>query len=478
MLSRTIAPFVAAAFLAGCASTSPKDAIKDVHTAVQERSGHKVHWNRGTEEDKKAEEAIDKLLQRDLTVDNAVQIALISNASLQAKFEELAISQADLVEAGLLSNPTLTFGRTAWEAEHISPNLFASVEQSFLDLLTMPMRKRVAATELEAAKLDLGHEVLKLAAEVRQAYYEALAAEQVAKMRGLVDDASQTSAEIAHRQYDAGNMSDLALNTELSLFAETTLDRHRATGEAAVAREKLNKLMGLWGRRTGWKMAAKLPELPKAEDSLENLESKAIEQRLDIGAARRNVQAMSSVLSLAKTTRWVGSINVEVEAGRLRHNRRFSFGPSVSLEIPLFNQRQAQIAKLEAYKRQAESSLRALSVDARADVRSARARVITARAVVEQYAKSIVPLREKVVHFSQEQYDAMLVGVYQLIEAKRSEYDAYRAYIEALRDYWVARSDLELAVGGRVGAAPKATPQPPAAPQPAAAPAHSHGGTR
>jgi cobalt-zinc-cadmium efflux system outer membrane protein len=464
---------VGVALLAGCASTSANGPFKDVATAVSARSGHAIRWNQETRDDREAETAVDQLLRRELTVDGAVQVALLANPSLQAEFEELAISQADLVQAGLLKNPTFTFGRTAWEAEHISPNLFASVEMDFLDIVTMPMRKRVAATELEATKLEIGDHVLELAAQVREAFYDALAAEQVVAMRRLVDDAAQTSAELARRQHEAGNMSDLALNTQLSLCAQTALDRRRAEGEAAVAREKLNKLMGVWGPRTGWKMAARLPDLPKEEASLENLESMAIGQRLDIGAARRNVQAMEYALGLAKTTRWFGAVNIAVEAGRLRHSGRFSFGPSVALEIPLFDQRQAQIAKLEAFKRQGETVLRGLAIDVRADVRSSRARVLTARGVVEQYAKSVVPLRENVVRFSQEQYDAMLLGVYQLIEAKQAEFDAYREYIEALRDYWIARSDLERAVGGRVGApAPAVVNHPAAAVAPPSA--HSH----
>jgi cobalt-zinc-cadmium efflux system outer membrane protein len=457
----------------GCASTSAKEPFKDVAQSVSARSGHKIRWNQGTDNDNEAETALDRILSRELAVDGAVQVALLANPALQAKFEELAIAQADLVQAGLLKNPVFGIGITAWEQEHISPNIFATVEQDFLDIVTMPMRKRVAATELEATKLELGDHVLELARHVREAFYNALAAEQVVAMRRLVDDASQTSAELARRQHDAGNMSDLALSTQLSLSAQTSLDRRRSEGEAAVAREKLNKLMGAWGPRTAWKMTARLPDLPREEASLENLESMAMEQRLDIGAARRNVQALEYALGLAKTTRWVGSVNVAVEAGRLRHSGRISFGPSVALEIPLLDQRQAQIAKLEAFKRQGENMLRALAIDVRADVRASRARVSTARGVVEQYATSVVPLRENVVRFSQEQYDAMLLGVYQLIQAKQAEFDAYREYIEALRDYWIARSDLERAVGGRVGASASAAVNHPAA---AIAPpsAHSH----
>ncbi|MFZ5894705.1 MAG: TolC family protein [Myxococcota bacterium] len=440
------------AFASGCASTSAKPAFDEVARTVTAHTGHSVRWNQGGAEDRQVERAIDDLLKRDLTPDAAVQVALLANPALQAEFEELSISQADLVQAGLLRNPVFSIGRTAWEGEHLSPNLFASLEMDFLDLLTMPFRKRVAATELEATKLAVGYRVLELAAEVREAYFTAQAAEQMLALRRLVEDAANASAELAKSQHGAGNMSDLALNAELALAAQATLDRERAAGEAAILRETLNKHMGLWGARTAWKIAAKLPELPQSEPTVNRLESVAIAQRLDVAAARRSIQAMDYGLSLAKGTRWTGTVNVSVEAGRLRDTKRLSFGPSVALEIPLFDQRQAQIAKLEAYKRQAENRLRSLAIDVRSDVRASQARVATARAVVEQYGKVLVPLRENVVRFSQQQYDAMLLGVYQLLQAKQTEVDTYREYIEALRDYWIARSELEHVIGGRLDA--------------------------
>jgi len=167
------------ALLLGCASTSAKPAVEDVARDVKSRSGHAVRWKENTTEDKEAAKAIAQLLARDLDADAAVQIALLGSPSLRAKLEELAIRQSDLVQAGLLKNPVFTLGRTAWEMEHIAPNLFATVEQDFLDILTLPMRKRVAATELEATKLEIGDHVLELAAQVREAFYTAQAAEQI-----------------------------------------------------------------------------------------------------------------------------------------------------------------------------------------------------------------------------------------------------------------------------------------------------------
>lgn len=445
---------LAAFLLAGCASTSPTDAVKDVNAQISARVGHDVRWDRNTKEDAEARQAIDKLLANELTVDAAVRIALLTSPRIRGKLEELAIGQADLVQAGLLSNPSFGIGITAWEKEHIDPNLFMSLEQSFLDIVTLPMKKRVAATELEARKLEVAFEVVDVAAEVRRAYFHAQAAEQTAAMRTLLNEAAQTSAELARRQAEAGNMNDLALSSELALAAEQSLELRRAMTEAAVARAELDKHLGLWGTRTNWKLPRRLPDPPAEEAPLEHLEQTAIENRLDLAAGRRSVQAMESALTLAKTTRWVGKVDVSVDAGRLRGSHHYSFGPSVAIEIPLFDQRQAAIAKLEAMTRKNEDDLQALAIDIRADVRASRAKLMAARATVADYARTIIPLRESIVKYSQQQYDAMLLGVYQLLQARQAEFTAYADSIAALRDYWIARSELERTIGSRLTVKP------------------------
>jgi cobalt-zinc-cadmium efflux system outer membrane protein len=457
---------------AACASTSPERPVREVADNVEARSGHRLRWNGGTSEDAEVERAIDQLLAGELTVDSAVEVALLGSPALQAKLEELSIAQADLVQAGLLKNPVFAIGRTAWDHEHIDPNIFVSLEQSFLELLTLPLKKRLAATELEAAKLSIADDVLEVAAATREAFYTAQAAAQVLAMRRLVEEASQTSAELARRQHDAGTMNDLTLSTQLSLAVQATLDRRRAESEAAVARERLNKRMGVWGPRTAWRTGSRLPDVPAEEPELDHLESVAIAQRFDVGAARRNLEALEYAVGLAKTTRWTGTLMFAVEAGRLRGSKHYSFGPSVAIELPLFDQRQAQIARLDALRRQADDELRSLAIDVRADVRAGAARLTTARALVLDYARVVVPLREKVVRFSQQQYDAMLLGVYQLIQAKQSEFEAYREAIEALRDYWIARSDLERTIGGRLTSPPKADPKATTAPP--SPPNHPH----
>lgn len=436
-------------FVAGCASTSPRDAFDD----VKKMTNAHPRWDENAWEDDETGRAIDHLIDQELTADAAVEVALLASPRLKQTFEELSIAQADLVQAGLLKNPVLTVGTTAWESEHIDPNLFVSVEQDFLDIVTLPLRKRVAGAELEARKLQVADEVLELAAEVRTAYYTAVAARQQLEVRKLLEEAGDLSAELAKKQHEAGNISDLSLGQELALASETRLARIDAENEATQSRERLTKALGLWGPRVRFKTPSRLPDLPKQDPAMD-LEKTAMEHRLDIAAARSQVVALDRSLTLAKTTRWTGTVTAGLQVGRLRGSKRLGFGPQVSIEIPLFDQRRGAIAKLEAMKRQAEEHQQELAIDARSDVRAADARVKNRRALVDEYASKVVPLREQNVKLGQQEHDAMLIGLYQLVALKQAQWDAYRNQIEATRDYWIARADLDRATGTRLPGAP------------------------
>ena len=435
----------------GCASTSPEPAFKDVSQLVLQRSGQRVRWNQAGAEDAQVARAVKDLLARELTSDAAVQVALLNNPRLLATYEELSIGQADVVQAGLLKNPVFGARITAAERDALDPNLVFDVTQDFLGVLLLPARKKIAETQLEEVKLRVADQILDLAAEVRSALYTAVGAMQVLAMRRAVRDAALVAAELAKSQADVGNLSDLAQATEQGLFEQVDLDAARSEGDVVAARERLTRLMGVWGPSAAFRIPERLPDLPADEVSLTHLESAAVAQRLDLLAAKKEVEATGYALSLVQSSRWVGALDVGVEGARLRDGN-VAVGPSASVELPIFDQRQAAIARLEAQLRASEHRYAARAIDIRSAVRGARERVVLARSIVERFRTTLVPLRERIVALAQQQYDAMLLGVYELLLAKQNEVNAYREYIEATRDYWLARSDLERAVGGRLTA--------------------------
>ncbi len=445
-MRRALLVLAMAAPTVGCV---PKEAgFPDVARAVESRTGYKILWNRGGAADGEVATRVSALLAKPLGVDEAVQIALLGNRRLQGTYEDLMIAQADVVQAGLLRNPVLSGSLRFPLDQRGAPNIEVGVEQDFLDVLLIPARKRLASSAFEAAKLRVGSEVLRLAADVRVAYFTLQGAQQVASMRRTIAEAGSASVELAQRQHDAGNISDLDLAGEQALYEQIRLDLARSEGEILGAREHLIRLMGLFGEGVSFTLPDRLPDLPAADPSLDHLETLAITRRLDVAAAREEAQTSAHQLALASGGRWlVGGVGADVE--RDVDGKRV-VGPTARLELPIFDQKQALLARLEAELRQRQERLAALAIDARSEVREARGRVLATRAVAVHYRSVVIPLRERIVALSQQHYDAMLLGVYQLLMAKQSEVTSYREYIEAVRDYWIARAELARATGGKL----------------------------
>ena len=485
MTHRLIAIFITLmciGVLTGCASVPKEAGFPDVQNIIEQRIGSRVHWNQGTSEDAAVVDAVRSMLQQELTIDEAVQIALLNNRSLQATYEELGVAQADLVQAGLLRNPL--FGASFRFPDktvggHRSTNTEFSVVQDFLDLLVRPLRKKVAAAQFEQTKLRVGNTILNLAAEVRSAYYTLQADEQTIEMRRTVVQATEAAVDIATRQHDAGTLKTLDLANQQGFHDQAKLDMTRTDIQIVADRERLNRLMGIWGADTMWKLPERLPELPESEIPMEHLESIAVSQRLDLAAARQETQVIAHALSLTRKYRYFYVFDVGVDSEHDVADDVTFTGPNLTLELPIFDRRQASISRLEAQLRQSLQRLASLAIDIRSEVREIRERLLAARNVAKYHHDSILPLRQRIVDESQLYYNGMLIGVYELLLAKQNQINAGREYIETLRDYWIARSDLERAVGGRLIVTEETT-QPPAQPmeqpatQPSKLPNHIH----
>ena len=127
-----------------------------------------ISWNNGTELDKEATEKAGSLLKRKLTADDAVQIALLNNRDLQAVYSDLGVAQADLVQAGLLSNPIFDAAVMFPVSGGGQPDLELSAAMNFLNIFYIPLRKRVAAARFEEVKTRLAGSVLDFAGRVRE----------------------------------------------------------------------------------------------------------------------------------------------------------------------------------------------------------------------------------------------------------------------------------------------------------------------
>src|SRR5712671_3271209 len=139
----------------------------------------------------RAKGSVQGLLRRDLTVDTAVQIALLNNRGLQASYNELALAEADLVQDSLPPNPTFSISRISGDG---ALEIERQVVGDILALATLPFRSEIARQRFQKAQLRAAEETLRLAADVRRAYYRAVAANELV---GLLSDAKSTAESTA-----------------------------------------------------------------------------------------------------------------------------------------------------------------------------------------------------------------------------------------------------------------------------------------
>lgn len=435
--------------LAGCATVPREAGFPDVQKLVSERGVDRVHWNQGTPEDQAVAAAVDRLLKRELSAEEAVQVALLNNRSLQATYADLMVAQADVVQAGLLKNPVFEGEFKIHEADG-DLAFEGSIVQDFVDVFQIPLRKRIAEGQFETAKLRVAEAVLAVALETRSAFYRLQADQQLLELRKTVLDASEASYAVAQELRWAGNITELALLQERAQLEQAKVDYAAAEAMVLADREQLSALMGVWGSAGEWRIAPRLSD-PSATTPLaiDALERNAVRNSLALAAYRQQYVTAGGRLQLIRPFAWLP----EGEAGvAAEHDSAdgWALGPAVALPIPLFDQGQARTATALAELNRTRDLYAAKAIEIRAAARAAAVRLRAAQERVAYYRQVILPVRQRVLDQTQLQYNAMQVGVFQLLQARQDQVRAGGEYIEAMRDYWLSRARADAIAAGHV----------------------------
>ena len=439
------------AALSGCASLPTDSGRGDVAGLLKQR-GHEVPANDDVDAGRRL---LTELAGKPLSARDAIHLALINNPGLRAEYAQLGFAAAEVYDAGRLSNPRLSVSVLFTGDSDFGHEGSLGLVQSFTSMLLLPARSRFAEGEFERAKLLVGTAALNLAADTERAYTRLAATWQVLMMREAIAKAAQASADLAQRFFDAGNINRLELAMEQAATSQAQLNALGARAEVTLARNALNRLMGLAASEDAWKIADQLAAPVPDEDDTDTLFTLADRSRLDLAAARKNVTLLADALGVTRRFRYIGAIDLGIETSREIDGSRIT-GPTLSLELPLFNQGQGKIARSEAQLAQAEAELRGLEIAISNGVRRAVVEVTAAKQRAEHYRTSLIPLREAIVARTQEQVNFMLVGQFELLLAKQQEYDAYQGYLETVRDYWLARVELAREVGAPLPSAAQA----------------------
>ncbi len=420
---------------AACAPTAiDTDSLRSAADARQRSSGTRVPLTRN----------VKALLARPLTAEAAAQVAVLNNRGVQAAVEELGIAQGRLSQARRLPNPSVE-GAVRFEGEG-SPELEVGAMLDITDLLLLASRASAASAEVEAAKLGAIGSILDLSYDTRRAFYVYQAAAELLELRRTVLQAFNSSADLAIRLREAGNITELDLANQRSLFEEARFDLQEAEVGVAAARERLNALMGLWGRGTEWRVEPRLPDVPERELSLDELERTTIERSIELAITKKRFAGAAERVNVARARGFLPELKAGVSAER---NEGWGVGPAVELEVPLFYQGQGEVGVAKAEMRQQQNLHADVAVTLRAGARNAATRLSAKREAVLRYQRVLLPLKQQVLDQTQLEYNAMLVGLFQLLQAKRAQVQTAAAYVDQHREYWIARTNVEQLLAGR-----------------------------
>ena len=445
---RAIRAVLLALALGGCATFSPDGGMDAVSSLAAERTGQDLRLPHGSGDDEATQAELARLLKEALGPDQAVRVALLNNRGLRASLAELGVAEADLVQAGRIANPGVSFSRMSGGGD---TEIERSVMFDLVGLLTMPIRRDIEARRFEGAKLVAATAAVQLAADTRKAWFDAVAAGQSARYARQVNEAAQASGELARRMAQVGNLSTLDQAREQAFSLEAAAQLARARHGATAARERLARLLGVWGEHTAFTLPERLPELPAMPREAGDIEAAAMRQRLDLRLAQLEAQSTARALGLSRAT---GFVNV-LEAGYANASKSGApreNGYEIELALPLFDWGGARVAKAEAIYMRSVHRTAALAVNARSQVREAYSAYRTSFDIARQHRDQLVPLRKKISEETLLRYNGMLLSVFELLADARAQVAGVNAAIEAQRDFWIAETELQAAISGAGGA--------------------------
>ena len=442
---RTIAALVSASlFLGGCATFSKDGGFGNVQQTTQQHIKQEIAWPKTKDEQSKVNDQVNALLEHKLDVESAVQIALLNNKQLQASYFELGISEADLVQAGRLPNPRFSMLYAKNNGEY-------KIEQAFtfniFSLITMPKAVEIEKRRFEQVQKETALDVLKLANHTRLAYFDAVAATELVKYSEQVRESAEASAELARRMYKAGNWNKLEQAREQSFYADAALDYANARNKQVKAYEALSRLLSVSSDQI--RLVERLPDLPKSVEDLQPFEKAAFDNRLDLQAMRLETEALAKQLGLTRTTRFINVL--EIGPARVLEGRRgdpYKKGLEIGFEIPLFDWGTARVAKAEAIYMQAVNETAQAAINAQSEIREAYNTYRTNYDITKHLRDEIVPIRKKILNENQLRYNGMLTTPFELFGDARAQVASVKNYIEALREFWMADSTLQMTLIG------------------------------
>lgn len=441
---------LAALFLAGCAGQAIDQNFADTRQFTQAQLGTELKWLTTDEARRQAQSDVDAMLGKPLDGDSAVRIALAYSPSLQAMLYESAARSAATTQSARLPNPVFAFERLARDQAGVRElELTRTLSFSVLDLLLLPSRLRLADERQQASRFSMAADVARAATDARQAWVRAVAAQQSLQYARQVKATADASAELARRMQAAGNFSKLQRSREQAFAADAVTQLARTEQAARRTRESLIRALGLNEQQAlALTLPDRLPDIPAQPKDEAGVARVAMDQRLDVRLARARLDQLARELGLTKIT---GVVN-GLEAGVTRKSET-GLGPKtgyeLSVPLPVFDAGDASRAEAHATYMAALNRAAQTAVEASSEVRENYAAYRSAFDIARHYRDEIVPLRKTIAEENLLRYNAMLIGVFELLADSREQVASVIQAIDAQRDFWLADAALQATLIGK-----------------------------
>ncbi len=436
--------------LAGCASTAVQDNFTEVQGVSKKQLGAEVKWLTSDEARRQAQTETDALLTKPLSGDDAVRVALAYSPALQAMLFESAAQTAQATQSARLPNPVFEFERLVRNVAGARElEIGRMLSFSVLDLILLPSRLRMADYTYQANRLSLAGNVVQAATEARQAWVQAVAAQQSLQYAEQVKKAADAGAELARRMQAVGNYSRLQRAREQAFSAEAVAQLARARQAALGSREALVRALGLNDEQAAaLKLPDRLPDLPVSPRDEASVLQAGLDQRLDVRLARASLDVTAREQGLTRITSFINGMEVGV-ARKSETGLPPQKGFVGELPLPIFDFGDSARTRSEATYMAAVHRTAALAVTASSQVREGYGAYRTAYDLARHYRDEIVPLRKTIAEENMLRYNGMFIGVFELLADTREQIGSVIQTIDAQRDFWLADAALQATLIGK-----------------------------
>jgi outer membrane protein TolC len=438
--------------MSGCALFTGDGGLSAVQDIVGPRLGHDVVAIRNDDDAAAVRAQINALLARPMTGDAAVRLALLNNRDLQAAYNALGVAEARRVRASLPENPTLSLSKVSggggFEIER-------QVALSVLSIATLPLRADIATGRFRQAQLRAASETIRIASETRRAWIQAVTARALARFLEQAQTAAHAASDLSRQLGQTGAINKLDQARNQVFYAELTAQLGQARQRAEGTRERLVRLLGLWGNDLAFRLPGDLPALPARPRVMEAVEIQAVRLRIDLEIARIELDALAKSYNLAGATRFVSLLDVSGVSRRKQEpggDPITERGLGVELQVPIFDFGEANMREAEQSYMQAVNKLVAKAVNVRSEAREAYQGYRAAYDIARHYQREVLPLRKIISDETLLRYNAMQIDVFALLAEARARIQSTTAAIEANRDFRLAEAALAAAVIGGAAA--------------------------